>query len=372
VADHIVVYSDPLGNHMFDITKWIKLEYIRKEKDFGFLYLDLPPNKFPKGTFAIDGKIEVLRRPIGGTFKRDMDAVWFIRLIRYKIDENQKPSLHILAHDAVSLIDRRIIPYSAKTTKGKKKQAADDMMKDIVYENFGAGATDANRNISDWFFTDGKYANAPVIEKEFAYQKILPLFQEICEESNTKGTYLSFDVVYNTPTKLRFSTYTGQRGVYRGINSDNPVVMSIANGALSYGSYAKDHTEERNYIYAGGRGEDEDKIISQVSSTSRINISPYNRIEDWIDAKDIEDPKAVTSQANERLSETAPKTSVNGHISQTRKLLYGVDYNFGDVVAATIEGYTLDVHLDTVHIVVDHTGAEQIKVYTRNLDDSEY
>jgi hypothetical protein len=336
------------------------------------LYLDIPPNKYPKGTFAIDGRFEVWRRSTGGVYKRDMDAVWFIRLIRYKVDENQKHYLHILAHDAVSILDRRIIPYSAKTTKGKKKQAADDMMKDIVYENFGAGATDSSRNVSSWFFADGKYANAPVVEKEFAYQKILPLFQEICEESTTLGTYLSFDVVYDSQTSLRFATYTGQRGVDRGSNSDNAITFSLENGSLSYGSYAKDHSEERNYIYAGGRGEDEDKIISQVSSASRIAISPLNRCEDWIDAKDIEDPKSVKSQAQQRLAETAPKTSINGHISQTNDLLYGIDYEYGDVVIAQVLGNTMDVHLDTVHIVVDSSGEEQLKVYTRNLDDSEY
>ncbi len=352
-------------------SDWFKLEYIKKENDFGSLYLDLPPI-YDANHFLVDDRLEVMMSVEGGSFVLDMDSVWFIRLMRFKIDENNKEFIHILAYDATQLLNRRIVAYPSGTAYSGKLDKADDMIKAIARENFGTLASDTNRDISEYMSIDPDYSLCPEIEKSFAWRKVLPLLQEIADDSNTNGTYLSFDIVYDTDSKVRLKTYVGCRGVNRGLSSGNPLVVSIDNGVLSYASVTFDHTEEFNFIYAGGRGEGVNRILATAYDNARINMSPYNRVEDWVDSSNDDNENTPESEANSRLKECAPKISINGHMQQTPSKLYNIDFGYGDIIVAKYKNFMFDVHLDTINVIIDSNGKPELKIYSRNLDDTEY
>jgi hypothetical protein len=372
MTNYNIIYREPGGVMKFVIDDWFRFEYVRKEGDYGSLYLDLPPT-YNMQDFAIDGRLEVWRQVGALPPYLDMDAVWFIRLVRSKVDENGKRLIHILAYDAVHLIERRIIPYASGTAQASKTGPADNVMKAIMRENFGNQATDASRDISDRLMIDYDLSKGATVTKEFAWRKCLPVMQELADESSAQGTYLTFDVVYVEDKKVMFKTYTGQRGTNRGVSAvGSGLIASIENGMLSYVSVSNDHTEERNFIYAGGRGEKENRIIATSYDLDRINISRYNRCEDWIDSRQTEENDNVQGDADNRLQEAKPKMVVNGHLQQVPGALYGVDYFFGDIITVKFGDMVFDVHLDTVHITVDGDGSEKVQIYSRNLDDTEY
>jgi hypothetical protein len=370
MTDYKVVYRDHNGNELITLTDWFLLEYIRKKNEFGSLYIDLPV-EYPTDLFKIDGRLEVWRRVDGSYYKPDMNAVWFIRLIRYKTDEQGREKLHILAHDAIHLLERRLVAYNAATAYSSKEDNADDMIKAIMRENYGSLADDATRNLGSRLAIDPDYGLCPSIKKDFHWRKVLPVLQEISDSSKTLGTDLWYDVVYETQSTLRFRTYANQLGQNRGLSSGNPLVLSLPVNSLSYASVAFDHTDERNYIYAGGRGEKDSRILGEAYDANRMSISPYNRCEDFISV-DSESDIPADDEAKARLTEAAPRTAFNGHVSQAKDAIYGIDYNYGDTVVAKYGKFAIDVTIDTVHVKIGEDGFDNVQVFARNLEDSQY
>lgn len=365
-------YYSPSGEFVRTFNSFIRLEYLRRENNYGSMYVDFPPDINPS-LFEIDGKFEILRSWNGYLFDNESQTFWLIRLVRQKYDENGKRYVHVLAYDLNHIIERRIVAYHAASTYSKKNMAADTMMKEIMRENFGSLATDGARDLSQYLSIQENTTNtqAPVINKAFSYQKILPLFQDICEESYNLGHYLAFDLVTETRTKYRFEVFNNCRGVDRSSMSNVPLTFSIENGRLSYASFSRDFSEIRNSIYAGGNGEEEDRVVKTSFDKKSIHLSPFNRCEDFISKTD-KDPDIVQASANSRLIEAKDKRVLNGHIQQTQSCLYGVHYGFGDIVNVLYDGYSIDVHLDTVKIYVDESQHEDIQINSRNLDDSNY
>lgn len=375
VTNYFLVYRDYYGNYVTTIRRWFKLEYAKKENDFGSLYLDLP-NIYPVGYFQVDGRIEVWRQVGAFAPYLEMDTVWLIRLVRSKYSKGDR-YIHILCHDATNIIDRRIVAYSCDTAYSHKNTYADNMMRQIVRENFGSLATDTNRDISAIMSVEADLSTstAPTLDKSFCRQKVLPLLQDICSESfENNGTYLAFDVVYTPEGSFEFRVFQGARGLDRtGITPGlQKVIFSVDAGNLEYATHSFDHSEEYNYIYCGGRGEGDDRVIATASDSTWIAKSPLNRREDWIDSRDSNSVSQAESDAKARLAEAGPKQKLNGHIVQTSKCLYGVHYFFGDKVTVMHNQMTFDVHLDYVKATVDGKGEPDINIFTRNMDDSEY
>jgi hypothetical protein len=371
MSDYTFVYRNPWGEQITSFTEGdiFRMEYMRKENDYGSLILELPPY-FPPGFFKIDGKIEVWRKPAGHNKYLEGNTPFFIRKTIHKTDEQRREVVHILAHDAVQLLDRRLVAYDKGTANSEITDFADDMMKVIIDKNF-ISDVDTTRNIASTYLTlQPQWGLAPSITKDFAWQKILPLFQDICEQSATKGTNLYFDMVYTSPTAVEFRTFIGQRGIDRGLKSKFPYIVGTDGSGLGYASISFDHTNEATFIYAGGRGPAEDRIFKTAYDNDRISQSPFGRIEDFIDS-DNSGLDAVQADADSQLRAKLSKFALNGHIEQGPTSTYGIHYGFGDIIVAQYKGYSVDVHLDTVRIEIADK-QETISIFARNLDEAYY
>lgn len=369
-----LTYYDPLGGYVCKIDKFIHLEYGRTENDIGSLVLEVP-QIYVNGFFKVDGRLEVMVKESDFSAEyRDGDTVYFIRQVITKVDEQRKRYIHILAYDTISLLNRRIIAYKAGSSQSTKTGTADYIIKQIMRDNFGDLATDTARDLSAWLsiedYATGK--SSVSMTKSFAWQIVLSAIQEICNESrDTNNEYLCFDIVpYNDI--FQFRTYAGQRGANRGIGSYKPITFNYDDLSLSYASIAFDSSTEKNYIYAGGQGQEDKRLVMVAKDDGRINLSPFNRIEDFYSCVNSATEAAVQSEANAQLAKMASAIKFNGHIVQRTNLLFGVHYNFGDIAVASIEGYTFDVHLSGFTRTVEENGAVATSIMARNLDSSEY
>lgn len=365
-------YFTPFGIYSKTIKIWYRLEYNRVENEIGSLTLDLPAI-YPEGLFIVDGRLMVyVRETQFSPEYLDGDGVYFIRLVTEKIDEQGKHYIHILAHDAIDIISRRIVAYAAQTSYAKKTAIAEVMIKDIMRENFGSSATDTARNITNYMTIEPNASPAQTtvsMTKTFAWQLILPLIQDICQESRElNNEYLCFDIVPNDNI-LQFRTYIGQRGSNRGTSSPKPLVFSYSNQGLSYQSVTFDSSNEKNYIYCGGQGDESNRVIKTASDSARIALSPFNRIEDFYNATRYENSDAVQSEANVQLAKMKATTKLNGHIVQKTNLLFGIHYNFGDIVIAKIGRRSIDVHISGFSRLVDENGKVETRIFARGLED---
>lgn len=366
MTEYWLTYYDPQGVQQdMWIDDFFNLEYTRAANDFGTLTLDLPPS-YSASQFNIDGRLRVNRKVGDTVINADTNTEYFVRLIRQKTTEFGREQLRLVAYDANALIDRRINAYAVKATQSELTMAADNMMKTIMRNNFGVDAVDTDRDISAYLDIGINLTQAPSQTQSIGWQKLLPLFQSICDDARGAGTPLYFNIyLTGTTPSLRFETYVGQVNDNHGAGSPTPINLTLDNDGLSYLSYAWDYTGEYNFIYAGGTGQDVNRIIQTAKNDAAIAASPFSRLEDFVDATNADTNAKVLAAAQTRLGQSAAKLIVNGHVQQIPSMLYGVDYKWGDRVL--VGDPAIEVVLETLDVVVDGTGKEDIKIYGRNF-----
>lgn len=378
MAEYFIKVKDQYNRPITNIDDFYKLELFRGEFGYGSLYLDLPLKRYHSLGFQTNWRLEVYRRSNTSPLVRIGDTQWLTKIVRNKVDEQNKEYLHILAYDPLQILSKRIVAYVAGTPYALKEDMhADDMIKEILRENIGAEVTDGERDLSQWLVIEENKGQAPKVTlDDFAFQQILPLLGQICDKSDAAGTYLSFDIVYDDALeKLVFRTYTGQRGTNRGKDSLMPLYLShhtdyanVMGGNLSYASVETDATDEVTFVYSGKATEQTNNFFVTLANQSTINTSPFGRAEDYLTTGDSLDYYDMMVEAKEWLQHKHRLFRLNAHVQPDASLQFGRDFGFGDLVLFRYGGETYNIHLDEFRIVVSGNGAEDITIGSNNME----
>lgn len=376
-SKYFVKIRTPYNVPILNVNEFYKIELFRSEFGIGSLYVDFPLKEFMSQNISTEWRLEVYRRTTGGKLVRVGDTQWIVKLVRYKADEQNETSIHILAYDAMYLLDKRIVAYVDGTSYTSKTMPADDMLKSIVRENMGALATDYHRDLSDWLVVDADLSAAPIVTKsEFGMQKVMPILNDICQLSEAAGTYLSYDIIYDESIeKLVFKTYTQQRGNNHGNNSPAPIYLShhtdpvnVMGSGLNYASIEIDATDERSYVYSGRQAKEANVIFEQIGNDIALSAGPFARSEDFITTGESVEYNDVMTEAHAWLQEKFRNLILNAHIEETNDMQFGMDYGFGDIVALRYLGTTFNIHLDEFKITLEGNGKEDISVTSTNTE----
>ncbi len=376
-SKYFIKIKTPDNTPILNINEFYNLELFRSEFGIGSLYVDLPLKESMYQNIATEWRIEVYRRTAGGELVRVGDTQWIVKLVRYKVDEQNEASLHILAYDAMYILDKRIVAYVDGTSYTNKTMPADDMLKAIVRENLGSLATDYHRDLSNWLIVEQDTSTAPVVTKsEFGLQKVLPVLNDICQLSEAAGMYLSYDVIYDESIgKLVFKTYPQQRGANRGSNSLSPIYLShhtdpvdVMGSGLNYASIEIDASDERSYIYSGRQAEEVNAIFAEIGNSIVLDTGPFARNEDFITTGESVEYNDVMTEAHAWLQHKFRNLLLNAHIQETNDMQFGVDYGFGDILALRYLGTTLNIHIDEFKITLEGDGKEDISVTSTNTE----
>lgn len=347
---YTITLYDALGARLTQLNEYEEFDCTRRENEIGELEISLP-NIYDRDLFEVDRIIDIERTISGRTYV-DGETYWYIRKWRYEDDRDGRERLILVCKDTNHLLDRRIIAYNAGSAFADKTDFADDMMKEIIDENYGSGATDTTRDISTYLTIQADASAAPSISKAFSRRMVIDALREIADDSLENGTYLVFDCARTAPGFAEFRTYPGQRGVDHGSSSGDQRVVSKERGNLTNASIEFDYEDMANYVYAGGQGEGANRVIKTALDQSSINKSPVNRIEYFEDARNAFKPATVQAEANQILQGKRARIRFDGEITDTDNFRYGIDYGYGDIVTAEYQGYSIDCHVDTVRIVV--------------------
>lgn len=374
VVQHQLWLYNPTGTQL-DLLQdgnFAALSYALKENEPGVLELVLPGD-YDVGRIFIDGQIEVYRSYARGTLKLEGETAFFIRKVNWATDENKVKTLHITAYSALGLMQRRIVAYYAGTSYAEKiADHWDDMLREIVDENYGPGASyggDPDRNLEPWLVVEADAAAGASYVHSFPWRVVLNVLQDIVNDVRSHGTYCTFDVVRIGPAAFEFRVFIGPRGVDHSSVSGDPVIVSLARGNLSTPSVEADWTDEHNYIYGTGQGQNDARVIQTAQDDVRIGISPFNRQEFNRDARMDELPESVLAEANTALEEFRPRINFTGMITQTPGCLYGVNWAWGDIVTAEYEGNSFDCHVDAISVTIDESGTEIVTGMLRSVTD---
>ena len=356
---------DPLGNTLDVIDEWLYLKYDRALNNVGSLELGLDGGYPNFSSIKLDGRIVIWRDG-----KIDTDTTWLIRRINKTLDEDGTMGISIGAFSANEILNRRIVAYDDGSTYADKTNvAADNMMKQVIRENFGTSASVAARNISTYFSVESDTGLGPTISKKFAWNNVLDVIQDISLTTISAGSSVYFDVVSPAFNTFEFRTYRSQRGIDHTFpNGISPLVLSPERGNLTSVLRSFDYTGEATYIYAGGAGFNQFRYVATASNLDRIGATPLNRREMFLNATQEGVAQEVDNAAKAALRENRPARIFQGRLFNVPGTTeYGVHWGFGDLVTVEFDGESINCSIDAVQIEVKNS-EEQITATMRAIE----
>lgn len=366
-ASYQLNYRNFSGTQIASLSNFLSMRMRRVVNGVGELELTLPYNVISGLGVRVDDLIEVYRSPGTGLgMLLEGETVWLVRSWTKSVDSDGYQSLTIAALDAIDLLKRRIVAYPAESSQAQKTDQVDDMMKEIVAENFGSSVTDTLRNVAAYISIDPNLTAAPSMSKAFSRRNILTVFQELAEASCVAGTYLAFDLVrdFSKGMGFTFRTYTQQRGTDHRASAPIPVIFDPLNFSVIEVTKEMNYMEMKNSIYAGGMGEKDARLIGTAKDTDSISLSGLNLVEFFQDAINAATQSAVDTEAKATLREHRAQRTFVARQMDTSSLMYDRDYKFGDYVTSVVDDDILDVRLSAVDINVQN-GLEQVVVLMR-------
>ena len=349
----------PDGVRLSTIEAVHKLAYVKPRNAVGALQFEMPMRLYNPSDWQV-GQVLELWREKNGVLALQNESVYFIQDWDLYNDSGQH-MVRLYALDGNALFEQRIVASEAGSRRAEFDDKADNIMKAIVRNEMGASA-DSSRRIPS-LNVQSDVGQSIQTTKGCAWQNVLKTCQELASSATEKGTHTSFDVVRTGVNQFEFRTYIGQRGEDHSRTSGDIRLVGEAYGNLENAILSTIHSEEVNYVYAGGQGKKEDRAIKQVWDLTRIGVGfPYNRKEYFRDSRHQEEEQGVEDDAYAALNDGKPKTILNGRIIDTPGMQYGIHYGFGDILSVEAFGTSIDCHVEQVAMTYDRENGEQFDI----------
>jgi hypothetical protein len=208
-------------------------------------------------------------------------------------------------------------------------------------------------------------AGVSVTKKGMAERIVLDVLREISDQSAADDPLqrVYFIVDATSPTAFEFRTAVGHFGADRSLSAaQHPVVASPELGSLTNARYDYVGEAEVNYVYAGGVGTKNNRLISTAADAARMGVSVFGRCEGWSDCRNVGVVAAdVAAEAKVSLVRGQPQRQFVGTLVDVPDCRYGREWHFGDRISVMYGGETFSVVLARVVITLDSTGNETIQ-----------
>lgn len=161
------------------------------------------------------------------------------------------------------------------------------------------------------------------------------------------GVYLQFD-----PWAWVFEVYQG-RDLTAGQAVNPPVIFSPDFDAVRTQRYAESTANYRNVAYTAGQGEGELRTVVVVGTASGLD-----RLEVFVDARDLADPTALQARGEQALAEMKTDRLLEAEILPHSPFRYREDWDLGDVVTVQNKawGVTMDARVVAVREIHEPSG----------------
>lgn len=330
--------TNDYGLRLASLSTGVELEASRVVNGIGSFSLKMPLS-FDDSLIIKDRMFQLWRKPRGGTMK--LWRVYFVRWWKFS-NKGGKDYVEFGGPDINDLLRRRIVAEYTASARAEKTDYADDMMKEIVtqaLDDAGTITPDAGTRVWANLDVQGDFSLGPSVTKGFSFEHLLTssntgILPTLSQMSINEGTPIYFDIVPyvigENNISFQFQTYLNQPG--QDVSSS--IVFSTDRGTLKDPVYEEDWTEEENYIYAAGRGENDGRVVEQVYDADRYNTSQWARCEGACDARN-EETDAGTAAAGQRQLEVGRGIiRFSGIPIDTDATSFGKDWDVGYKVQA--------------------------------------
>jgi 3',5'-cyclic AMP phosphodiesterase CpdA len=342
---HQLSVATPYGVLISPSLAFSTLEWVLAENDAGVLTC-IVDDSYPLDWFSKDAIMTIGRSINGGPFYTEGDAAWLIRKRVRAIEPDGSTTLTITALHANSILARRIVAYATGSAQADQSGAADDLIKQIVRDNF-VTATDTARNTTLINVTVNGGA-APTIAMEFARRAVADTARDLADASAASGVYLGYEIRW-TGSVYQVVTYTTSRAADRRVGGAQPLIFSQAYGNVGTLTITEDWTDEVTAAYAYGG---DANSVGTALNTAAIGESPLGRIEGLRTGSQSTTTADLDDEAAADLYQKRPKAVIDGSAIDTERCIYGIDYVWGTLATLEAPGFSADVRIDPVHCTV--------------------
>lgn len=366
------VYNPQRTNLLAILTNFASLDYVLNENAPGAMTLVIPP-EVPRSYFTADTQLEIWRTAGNGAPYLEGECQWFVERVtnQYTAEE----LITIQAVDGMSLLGRReVLFYAGYPGQSDMSGPADDLMKEVMRQNFPSTTPVIGRITEGYFNTEiylgslfsiqGNSSNLPSIKKAFSWQNVLTVLQSMADVSFAAGTYGGFRMVQVNPDtgEIQFRTFAGasgpdRRAVLNGEGQLTGVILTPENGSVVDASIVEDWSNTATNVIAGGQGEYEARQIGKAIMRAP---SAWGYREKFVEQTNTGNVAILNDYAAGKLQEFQPKRQIIGTINETSNIRYGVDFGLGFWVTADVGGFVLDCRVKQVHITVTQEAGEVI------------
>ena len=342
----------------------------RKVNTISPFYVELPYDFLDRQLFTVahprEYMVQVWRKPGGGhpqLFRTYLITRW---------ERHAKPTPHgkiiLRGFDMNLLLYRRIVAGYAASAQARLTDYADDMMKVLLTNALSdADAPTPTAGTRAWgnLSIAAETGSGPSLTLDVPFEKLLTFsgggaFKKIVNASREAGTDLFFEVQVNerdqNSINFIFNTFTGQIGQ----DLTDSVRFSITNNTIIDAIEVYDYSQSANYVYAGGEGKEAERTIIQSYDASDYLRGVYTRSEMFLDVPGTDDA-SLQNEADAALFEARRKIQVKGSVAQTEQLIFGRDYQFGDLVTARVFGDEYDAMVESVTVGMED-GADIVEI----------
>ncbi|MZQ75271.1 MAG: hypothetical protein GT589_03830 [Peptoclostridium sp.] len=293
------------------------------------------------GTFEIympyfQGLLDVFGIKSFVIFDNNVHKVGIVKYLRIEITESGREQLIVGGRCLKSILQQRIvIPPAGQAQWSRTSKNVETVIKDMIADSM-ISAADADRNIS--FVQNAASQNrGSVISWDSRYYNLMDEVEKICNE-NGMGVFGHLDL---TNKKVIFDVVEiFNTAIDNGVNP--PVIFSKDYDDIKNQTYIYDTYSLVSDAFVAGQGEGVSRTIVEVGSGG----TGIDRIESFIDARDIADVTELTSRGNEKLLEAGIKETFESSVLTHSAFQYGSDWDLGYKV--TVVNSDLNKRLDTV------------------------
>lgn len=358
MASYEIWLTSDAGVRLAQLTTNTNLVASRVANAVGWFSLKMPLS-FDINQIRLDRMVQVWWQPTGGA--SSLWRVYFLRKWKFAT-EGSKEVVTLEGPDTNDLLRRRIVAAYTASAQASKTDFADDMMKEVVRESIADGVAPtptAGTRVWSNLSIQADASAGPTITKSFPFDKLLSgsgsgVLPVLAQAAREAGTEVFFDVapyiVGSDSISFQFQTTTGQPGQ----NVTSRVIFDQQHGNMKDPVLEYDYSEEENYIYAAGQGEESSRNVQQVYDTSRYNASIWNRCEGFADARNQPDDDGVREAGRAQLEEGRPRIRFTATPIDTDGTVFGRDWDFGYKVKSRYHNVEFDTIIRVVTISIEN------------------
>jgi len=277
--------------------------------------------------FELDGQVELWRRDAANGVDWYLVHEGLVRGRRFYVTAPTAMVCEITGRGYTDLLTRRIIEAAAGSDGAVKSGAAETVIKEFVDEQAGPSAgTRALTGLS----VEADSAKGNTVNISAPYKGLY----ETCRDVAAVGGG-DFAIVGVGDALFEFRWYNGQLGTDRTAT----VRFSYELGNMATPEVALLRQDEVSAVLVAGQGEGSARVTEWRTDATRIALSTWNRIERYMDARDVGAQAGLQARGDAALEDGTPRNALSFTPAQLPSCAFDVHYFLGDKVSAAFLGH---------------------------------